>query len=48
MDTTSLIQLPDGTWAVLNRSMDWGQVVIILLLVAMLVLQVFSLWQRRG
>lgn len=40
-------QLPDGTWAVLHQSLDWGQIVIILLLVAMLFIQIVTLWQQR-
>ncbi len=31
----------------MNRAMDLGQVVIILLLVAIFVVQVFALWQNQ-
>ena len=47
VDTTQYIQLPDGTWAALSRSMDWGQIVIALLLVALLVLYLYDLWTRN-
>lgn len=43
---TQLITLPDGTYAALIRAMDYGDVVIILLLVAIVFLQVYSLWRR--
>lgn len=41
-----LVQLPDGTWAVLHRSMTWGEAIISLLLVALVVLKVYELWTR--
>jgi hypothetical protein len=47
MDGTDLlVLLPDGTYAVLHRSMTWGEVVIALLLLAILVLKVYELWTR--
>lgn len=42
-----IVTLPDGTYAVLSRSMTWGDMVIILLLVAMLVLQFYDIWRRQ-
>ena len=48
MDTTTYIRLPDGTWAELHRSMDYGEVVIILILVAFLVFYVYDLWKRHA
>lgn len=39
-----MVTLPDGTQAVIIRSMDWGQAVIILLLVALVFLKVYELW----
>lgn len=44
MSTNHYIQLPDGTYAVVLRSMTWGEAVIILLLVAIVFLQVYALW----
>lgn len=42
-----LITLPDGTQALLQRSMSWGEAVIILLLTALVFLKVYELWARR-
>jgi hypothetical protein len=47
MDTTIYIQLPDGTYAAVLRSMTWGEAVIILLLVAIVFVQVYALWSRQ-
>jgi hypothetical protein len=47
MSTTILIQLPDGTYAAINRSLTWGEAVIILLLVAIVFLQVYGLWSAQ-
>lgn len=47
METAQLIQLPDGTWAVLERSITWGEAVIIMLLVALLFLKLYELWRQR-
>jgi hypothetical protein len=46
MDTTQYIQLPDGSYAALSRTMSYGDVVIVLLLVAVVFLQVYSTWRR--
>ena len=45
MDT--VITLPDGSHAALVRTMDYGDVVIILLLIAILFLKVYSLWRQH-
>jgi len=47
MDTDQLIQLPDGTWAVLHRGMSWGEATIILLLVVLVFLQVYQVWRSH-
>ena len=47
MDPTQYIQLPDGTYATLVRSMSYGDVTTILLLVAIVVLQVYAIWSRH-
>jgi hypothetical protein len=47
MDTTIVIQLPDGTYALLSKSLTWGEAVIILLLVAIVFLQVYGLWSAQ-
>ena len=39
-----IITLPDGSQAVIIRSMTWGEAVIILLLTALVVLKVYELW----
>lgn len=44
--TDLLIQLPDGSWAVLHRSMTWGEAVIIILLTALVLLKVYELWSK--
>lgn len=47
MGEYQVITLPDGSVAVLIRSMTWGEAVIILLLVALVVLRVYEFWARR-
>jgi hypothetical protein len=47
MDTDTIVKLSDGTYAVLHRSMTWGESMIIVLLAAMLFLQVYALWRQR-
>lgn len=42
-----LINLPDGTYAVIHHSMTWGEAVIGLLLLALVVLKVYELWSHR-
>lgn len=42
-----LILLPDGTHAVIHRSMTYGEAVIALLLLALVVLKVYELWSNR-
>jgi hypothetical protein len=39
-----IINLADGTQAVVIRSMTWGESVIILLLAALVILKVCELW----
>lgn len=46
MDTDLLVQLPDGTWAVVHQAMSWGDIVILLVLVALLMLYIYDLWNR--
>jgi hypothetical protein len=43
--TSEIITLPDGSQAVLIRSMDYGEVVIILLLVAVVFLLMWQAWR---
>lgn len=48
--TQQFITLPDGTQAVLIRSLTWGEAVIILLFVALVffkVLEMWLLWSKR-
>jgi hypothetical protein len=47
VDTTQYIVLPDGTYAALDRSMTYGDVVTILLLVAVMFLLVVAIWRQR-
>lgn len=47
MSTDVYTLLPDGTYAVLHRSVTWGEGVIIILLVALVFLQVYALWTRK-
>lgn len=47
MDTTLFVQLPDGTFAAVSRTVDWGQIIIILILVALLTLYIYDLWTRK-
>lgn len=47
METSLLVQLPDGTWAVVQRSITYGEATIILLLVALLFLELYKLWRQR-
>jgi hypothetical protein len=46
-DTLQLVQLPSGHYAALNRTMSYGDVVLALLLVAMLVVQVLVVLRVR-
>ena len=45
---SQVIILPDGSVAVLSRTMTWGDIVIILLLVALLFLELYKLWRTRS
>lgn len=45
MDTREYIYLADGTYAALDRSMTYGDAVIILLLVSFVFLQLYKLWR---
>jgi len=47
MDTSILIQLPDGTWAYLERGMTWGDATIILLLVTLVFIELVKLWRYQ-
>jgi len=47
MDTSILIQLPDGTWAYLERGMTWGDATIILLLVTLVFVELIKLWRYQ-
>lgn len=46
VDTIQYVQLPDGTYAALIRSVTWGESIVILLLVALLFLQLYEAWKR--
>lgn len=41
------MQLPDGTFAVVERSITWGESVVILLLAALLFVELYKLWRQR-
>lgn len=41
------ITLPDATTATVLRSMSWGEIVIILLLVALVFIEVYKLWRQH-
>jgi hypothetical protein len=45
--TVEIITLPDGSQAALIRSMSYGDVVVILLLVAIVFLLVYHIWRRK-
>jgi len=47
VETTQYILLPDGSYAALDRSMTYGDVVTILLLVAVVFLLVVAIWRQR-
>lgn len=47
MGTTQLIQLPDGTWALVDRSLSYGEAAIIILLAAIVFIEVYKLWRER-
>lgn len=47
METTQLVQLPDGSWAALSRVVTWGDSVIILLLAALVILKAYELWRQK-
>jgi hypothetical protein len=46
-DTIQLIQLPDGTWAAVSRSMTYGEAAIIVLLAALVLIKLYELWRQR-
>jgi hypothetical protein len=48
METAQLIQLPDGTYAAVVRSATYGELTVILILVALLFLQVYALWSMHA
>jgi hypothetical protein len=43
-ETLTIVQLPDGSLAAVDRTMSWGEQAIILLLVATLFIQVVQIW----
>jgi hypothetical protein len=43
----TVVTLPNGTQAALVRTMDYGDVIVILLLVAIVFLQLYSLWRQH-
>ena len=43
---TQYIKLPDGSYAALIRTMDYGDVVLLLFLTAFFFLRLVELWQR--
>jgi hypothetical protein len=44
--TIQLVQLPDGSYAMVLQSITYGEAVIILLLVALLFLKIYEVWRR--
>ena len=47
MDTTQLVLLPDGTYALIERSMTWGEATLILLLAMIVLIELYKLWHRK-
>ena len=47
MDTCTLSQLPDGTFAAVCRTITWGEALLVLLLVAIVFLKVYELWRHE-
>lgn len=47
LDTLQYVQLPDGTWAAVERSITWGESVVILLLAALVFLELYRLWRQK-
>jgi hypothetical protein len=45
--TFDYYQLPDGTAAIVRHEMTYGEAVIILLLVFLVLIQVYALWTRQ-
>lgn len=41
------ILLPDGTWALVHRGIDWGELAILIILVALLFLKLYELWMAH-
>lgn len=46
MDTSQLVLLPDGTYALISRTMTWGEATIILLLAVLVLIELYKLWHR--
>lgn len=47
VNTCEYILLPDGTYAAICRQMDYGQAVIIMLLVAIVFLGIYNTWRQH-
>lgn len=47
MDTSQLVQLPDGSLALIQRTMTFGEATLILLVAALLFLELYKLWRNR-
>jgi hypothetical protein len=47
METSQLVALPDGTYALIERSVTWGDATIILLLAMIVLIELYTLWHRK-
>jgi len=47
MDTNAYIRLPDGSYGAVAQTMSYGDIVIIILLSAMLLLYIYQMWNNR-
>jgi hypothetical protein len=43
-----LVLLPDGTYALIERSMSWGEATIIILLATLVFVELYKLWRHRS
>ena len=48
MDTSQYIQLPDGSYAMIARTMSWGEATLILLVSVLVFLELYKLWRSRN
>ena len=47
MDTSQLVQLPDGSFALVERTMSYGEATLILLVAALVFIELYKLWRDR-